>query len=110
MKLDQSILVLIQVHLYMGSIETTICLYNFYNLCSSLLSYALFLYSFYSSTLIMRISYNTYEGDFLSFPSYNSKISYWIKFLQLLYIDYIKWLQLEDESECSRSALQSPKI
>jgi hypothetical protein len=78
MKLDQSILILIQVLLYMVSIATTICSYNFYNLCSSLLSYALFLYNFYSYNE-NNIQYNTYEGVSLSFPSYNSKLSYRIK-------------------------------
>ena len=33
--------------MYMGSIATTICSNNFYNLCSSLLSYDLFLYNFF---------------------------------------------------------------
>jgi hypothetical protein len=48
MKLDQSILILIQVLIYMVSITTTIFSNIFYNLCSSLLSYALFLYILYS--------------------------------------------------------------
>jgi hypothetical protein len=81
MNLDQIIIILIQVLLYMDSIETTICLYNFYNLCFPLLSYALLLSttSYFYLTMKIMIQYNTYEGDFSSFPSYNSKPSYQIK-------------------------------
>jgi hypothetical protein len=75
MKFSQSILILSQVLMYMGSIATTIYLYNFYSLFSSLLSYylALLLYSYNENNDTLQ--YNTYEGDFSSFPSYNVKLS-----------------------------------
>jgi hypothetical protein len=49
-----------QVLMYMGSIASAICLYNFYSLCSSLLSYSL------ARVLQLRImtQYNTYKGSF----------------------------------------------